>query len=342
MLLLTALPLFSQIIDSVANPIVANGFIERMDRYLGFKMSLTNDFEAFTINDGDYKCRIQPNTNIKTRFSVNYRFISLAIGLHPDFIARNRDEDEKGETKTTNIYLKLNFNHWNQNLYYNRNVGYYVDEIAGVANINTNEGYIQLPELTYWAIGGSTSYKIKEGLSLRALRIQTERQLKSAGSFIPTLSYKYYVIDTKDSIPGFSAPKHFNNFEITTSISYYYTKVFRHYLYASLGVEPGIGLTNNNITTYHPDSKEINNYFYPIYRALGDASVGYNGKRFFMGAQVTLSLSSYNPNSSNSLLINDKTNYQIFIGYRFNAPHQVKTITDKAEDTGTKILDELH
>lgn len=342
MLLLTAVPLFSQITDSIRNPIVANGFIERMDSYLGFKMSLTNDVEGFTINNGDYKCRIQPNTYLKTRFSVNYRFISLAIGLHPEFFARNSDEDEKGETKTTNIYLKLNFNHWNQNLYFNRNVGYYVEDISGVANLTKSDGYIQLPELTYWAIGGSTSYKINEGLSLRAIRIQTDRQLKSAGSFIPAISYKYYVIDTKDSIPNFSAPKRFNNFELITSVSYYYTQVFRHNLYASMGIEPGIGLAFNTTTTYHPDNKESSNSFNPMYRALAEAGVGYNAKRFFMGAQVTVSLTSYNPNSNNSVLINDKTNYQIFFGYRFNAPRQVKTMTDKAEQTGTKILEEIH
>jgi len=343
-MLLVIGPLSAQMPDSLSNPIIADGYIERMNSYLGAKLSLYNDVEGFTIHNSSLTCRVRPNTYLTTRFSLSYRFISLAVGLHPKFLASNRDEDEKGKSDATNINLNLSFNHWNQSLSYEKNKGYYVDQIQSTDEIpiSDSDSYIQLPNMTYWSIGGSTSYKINEKLSLRAYKIQTDRQLKSAGSFMPTLSYRYFVIDTQDTLPGQDVSKRYDNFEMVASISYYYTKVFKRNLYITGGLEPGIGLSYNKIIENSPSGKQSDSYFYPIYKAEAELALGYNSRRFFCGAQAFFSLGSYNPKNANSLLINDNSTYQIFFGYRFNAPKKVKTLTDKAEETGTKILEEIH
>ncbi|NJN28352.1 MAG: DUF4421 domain-containing protein [Cyclobacteriaceae bacterium] len=73
----------------------------------------------------------------------------------------------------------------------------------------------------------SNGYIANQKFSLRSLTSQTERQLKSAGSFLPTFHIRYYAIDDKGPSPG---SKKSNKLQMSIAPGYdeFRTRVFYH------------------------------------------------------------------------------------------------------------------
>ena len=226
--------------------------VVKTSEYVTIKLSLSSDVRGFTSeNKGLYKYDIEPNSKNVLKASFNYRWLSLSAATTAKFLPGNNDDALKGKTKSTSYSINLSFKHWQQYLAYNRLKGFY---LANTADYQPGwrpgvDEYVQFPNLIYSSFEGRTAYKFNQNFSLAAINSQTERQVKSAGTFMPYISYRYYSIKDKTPLTTQNSSQQSNNLEMIFSAAYLYTIVLQHKLYFSTGLAPGIGFIHTKLFT---------------------------------------------------------------------------------------------
>ncbi|MDG3582759.1 MULTISPECIES: DUF4421 family protein [Galbibacter] len=281
---------------------------------ISFRLALNNDFNSFEIKDPStgFGATIEPNQELKTNFSVLFRFIELNIGFIPSFLDFNNDNDSKGKTTFFNLGTRFYFKKWMQSLEWSRTKGYYVD----LPGINEN---VLFPDFKIFRIGGTTSYIFNDSFSFRAIFKQNEWQRISQGSFVPTLTYFYTEISNgEDSGED-------KSFDITIGPSYFYNWVINKRFLVSGGVHGGIGYTNTHSQASHETYSGIN------YQADVKLGLGYNIDSFFTG--IHYNYRSFYHNTDSSYNLKDQHSFLEFhVGYRFDAPKKWVDKIDKIEN----------
>lgn len=319
--------------DSFANKAMdKDAWIESMDHYLAVKLSLNNNISGFHINNTSVY-DIKANDKNLFKISVNYRWLSFSFSTAPKFLPGNDDNKLKGETKQTAYQFGFNFDHWTQYLSYSRVKGYYLGNTGDFDPgwVQDVDPYIQFPELVYSSISGHTAYRFNKNFSFSALTSQTERQLKSAGTFMPILSYNFYTIDDKTPLTGTNSSQKSKNVETLLSLGYFYSFVIHKNFYVSAGGVAGAGVVFSKLFTRLPQEEIITHSTSPVFRFEGNLSFGYNAKRFFTGVQLVDSRVSYTQEKTTNIVVNNRLIYQVFLGYRLGAPKKLKSIMDETE-----------
>lgn len=303
------------------NPIVEDGYIEKFENKLGVKLALTNDLEGFEVDAGNNRFEILPNTSTLTSIKLIYKSMSLRlVKFYPDLFGDDSDNVEKGETSNWSMGGNLNFKNWLNYLEYTKTKGYYLKNTGDFdPNWVAGDPYIQFPDLEYRGFHGTTGYKLNPKLSFFAFTLQTERQLKSAGSFIPRVYYRFFTIEDKTPITATSTSQKSNMTELLMGIGYYHTFVYNNF-YFTAGLTPSIGKNYTKITirSTNPDVESKQNS--TLFRMDGSAALGYNGDRFFYGFETKYNASSYNQGNTTASIGNARFFYQLFLGYRFKMP----------------------
>ncbi|WP_290795671.1 DUF4421 family protein [Flavihumibacter sp. UBA7668] len=302
-------------------------YIETMSDFITLKLALTSDLETFSVYSGDIRYQINPNAATITTISINYSFISATFRFTPRFFPNNSDTDEKGKTKSLGFGLNLYLDHWLQELSYGRTKGYYLDNTSDFTP-GWQEGdlYIQFPNLLYKGFQGTTGYKCNRNFSLNAISTQSERQLKSAGSFIPQIHYRYYLTDdrTRLETPNQSSQKA-RNLELLAGAGYYHNFIMKKNFNVALGLTPAAGFLFMNFTTRNANNSTINSRQRDlIVRVDARAGLGYNGERIFGGFYTSAFTSSYEQENSHVINGNSRIFFKLFLGYRISALSIVK------------------
>ena len=306
---------------------VNNTYFEKKDTLLNIKFGIYNLDERFEITGSGFHYKIQPNVTLKTKFFFNYRFLSVAFAFAPKFIPGNNDDELKGKTKTFTFNLNLITKYWIQDLQYNHIKGFYLSNSVDYEPPDWEEGkdpYFQFPDLKTYSIRGATSYKFNPEFSLRAVRTQTEVQTKSAGSFMPSLIYSYYLINNESSDTSQSSSQRSDNFEVLVGIWYMHTFVINKKWSFSLGLAPSAGFGHTKLNTRIESEHFISYYNEPLLRLNEVIGLNYNNKRFFTGFFVSASQTRQSQGDNPVIQNNFQTTFQIFAGYRFNAPKFLK------------------
>ena len=244
------------------------GYIEKMDELLAFKLSANSDVRSFTLPIAGKQATIAPNMELINKLSVNYRFLSFSVSYAPKFIPGNADDDRKGVTRNGGFDLDLSFSKWIMGGHYTWTYGYYLANTKDF-DPSWDEGsspYVQFTDLFYREWGGFLSYKANPRFSLRALTTQTERQRKSAGSFFPALSGRYYIMDDRTELNGTNSSQRSDNVELMLSPGYYHTFVMKRDFYVGLGTYSGIGMLHTDLTTRTPGGEFRSRQDNPIFR----------------------------------------------------------------------------
>ena len=320
--------------DSAKVAVIEDGYIEKMDDYLSLKLRVESATRGIDLDtDGD-DYRIRPNSRSGSRISLHYRFISLSYGYYPRFIPGNNDDEFKGETEGRSYSLRLESGHWVQSLAYSRVDGFYLENTSDYVPgwEEDSDSYILFPDLLYKEFKGFTAYKLNRHFSFKALSSQTERQLKSAGSLMPFVLYNYYIIDDRTALTGENSSQKSTNLELLFSLSYFYTLVLSERFYVSAGLAPGAGMLYSDILTRTPEGDYSSSTDEPIYRLEAAGAIGYSSRRFFAGGQVVASWERYEQEGTTAVVVSDRLTYQVFIGYRFDAPGFLTGLTDRAKD----------
>ncbi|PZF71202.1 DUF4421 domain-containing protein [Taibaiella soli] len=299
-------------------------WVRPMDDYLTAKVTQITDLTSFAVYTNTNKIVLQQNGESATMLNLNYSFISAFYIFVPKFIPGNNDNDTKGKTSSQEFGFNFNFAHWQQSLSYERVKGFYLENTADYRpGWKDGDPYVQFPGLIYKCFEGVTAYNFNRKYSVNAVVTQSEQQLKSAGSFIPSLRYRYYIINNPpDSI--YSTQKS-NNIEVILNAGYYYTLVLPKHFYISAGIAAGGGFIETKLTTRVPgDDDVISHQTNAIFRLDGQLGLGYNGNRFFGGIYSFAFSDSYKQQNTTVVTGDSKLNFQFFIGYRFNAPKFLK------------------
>ncbi len=305
------------------------GWIEDMDEYLAIKFHASNELEAFMVDAGDFEPELFPNTSTTLNVGFNYRFLSFTISHAPKFLPGNNDDDIKGRTKNFGLSIGIIHPHWFTAVSYSRNKGYYLrntDEFS--SDWQTGDPFLLLPDMKVSSFEGITGYSFNRRYSVRALTIQTERQLRSAGTFVPLVGYRLYFVDNLNAGSGQKS----QNLEFVAGAGYHYTYVLKSTFYASFGLTPGAGYIFTKLTTRGqsgaPDDIVTNNKA-PILRLEGRFALGYNGERFFAGIYTYFRDSVFKQEGTTAINTDTHIFYQAFLGYRFQAPSDLRRALQK-------------
>lgn len=305
-------------------------YIENMNQFLVIQLNYINDNERFSVNTESTSFEIYPNGTSRVKLHINYRFLSFGINYIPKFITSNDDDLLKGKTKGFGLNTSFNFTNWIQSLSYSNTRGYYLENTSDY-QMDWQEGdpYVQFPKLLYRNFQGTTGYSFNPNFSTKALLTGTERQIKSAGSFIPMLLYRYYLVDNRDEITANITTQKTNNFEILASAGYYYTYVPKEKFYISGGGSLGYGYLHTKLTTRSIDDEFVVNQNNGIFRYDLRASAGYNAERFYTGFTFTSENSRHRQSQTTVINSNWRVFTQFMVGYRFNAPQKLRDNLNK-------------
>ena len=303
-----------------ANSIVEDGYIERFEK-LGVKLALSNDVEGFSLNGGNNKLKILPNTSTLASIKLLYKPLSLSLfHFYPDLFSDNSDEMEKGKTKNWSIGGNLNFKNWLNNITFSKTRGYYLSNTSDF-NPSWEKGdpYIQFPDLEFQGFHGTTGYRLNPKLSFNAVELQTERQLKSVGSFIPRIYYRFFTVDDKTPLTGSNSIQKSRTIELLLGFGYYHTFVHNKF-YFSAGLTPSVGKNITKLTTRSAGPEIRSKLNSRLVQLDGTAALGYNGDKIFAGFETQYRSSKYNQGNTTSSIRNSRITYQLFMGYRFKIP----------------------
>lgn len=303
--------------DSVAN--IKSEYIQKYDTLFTVRMGFSNSFNRFMIDKEDIDYTISPNESIRTTFSFLFRFVEIDIPLTPKLLAFNKDDEEYGKSKFFGLGTRFYFGKWMQSLRWSTTEGYY----SNVPDTTqSNGGYTLYPNLKVFKITGSTSFIFNPNYSFRAVFKQREWQKKSAGSFVPTFNY-YFTKITNDS------PETDKLFGLALGPAYYYNWVIKDHFLVSAGGYAGIGY--NNTAFDFDDDRENYAVSGITYATEFKLLLDYNTTRFFTGANI--SLNSLYPNINAGIEFKDQQLFfEVYLGYRFNAPARVVKTMDDVED----------
>lgn len=310
---------------------IENGWIEKMNNKIAIDVSLNNSYEIFEVKTTTNKYVLHPNAPTNLRLKFGYRFVSFGLQFAPNFIPSNGDEDSKGNTKSFGLRTALIFKHWFLNLSYTKVKGYYLENSKDYPPWEQGDPYFQIPELNYTGFAIESGYSNNSKFSIRSLTTQAERQLKSAGSFIPVFNFRHYKLD--DQSTGASTQMS-SNIEASIGPGYGYTFVINENFYLSLGMLTSIGYLNSKVTTRQSNSKDITKQDDFIFRWDGKSGIGYNGSRFYTGLYANISGTEYKQEFTNAVNHETRVFYHLFVGIRINSP-------DYLERQMTKIQNKL-
>lgn len=312
-----------------------SAYVEHIAGYLNLKFTQSTELDRLTVNSGSSRIDLRPNASSASRFSLQYKFISIGFGFIPKFLPGNNDEQIKGKTTGKAFDLNFTFRHWVQSLAYHRTKGFYLNNTRDYQpDWSSGDPYVQFPQLYFTQYSGSTAYSFNPRFSVNAITAQTERQLKTAGSFIPHLFYRLYQSDDRSPIPegqSYSRQRS-NNGEIIVGAGYFQNIVLPKHLYFTWGLVPGGGLVLTKFTTRSNDGEITTRQTNGILRFDGRAGLGYNGFRWFGGLYTRFSASTLKQQYTTVVNGESRIFLQLFVGCRLIAPKFLREGVSKIEN----------
>lgn len=305
-------------------------YIANTDEYLSVKINGYNDTDRLRLTSDNY-LDIRPNTDVRNRISVNYKWLTLGFSFKVPTLFGN-DDQTKGDTKTSGFSTAVNLDRWSFGFDFDRNVGYYLENSKNYLPNPSANDFITFPDFTTNTYRLNIGYLTNTRFSLKALTSLTERQLQSSGSFIPFLRFTLFTTDHQDlELINFDSS---TNFQVSTGLSYNYKLILFENFYVGGVGSVGGGWINSRFDSDTVLTRSSNNsllsYAYGV-------NFGYNAKRFFFGGLFKSSSTSYS--TINDIDINTRINsFEIFLGYRFWVPKFLRKPLNWADDTKNRII----
>lgn len=280
--------------------------------FLQIKADINADIVSYAVNADNRTIILSPNERYLFRLSVDYKFLGFFIDFTPSFLPGNKDEDLKGNTKYSRLGTRFNIGRTYNELIYTKVQGYhyYDDEL---------EEYVLLPSYKTTSYFFKTNYILGNKYSLRTVKAQTEKQIKSTGTFIPTLRLNYINHDLSflDAILlSTNIPKGQNKVDVVGTIGYHHLWVYKSF-FCGGALDPGIGFSVIN-TNDQSKKNEVD----LILNLGAKFNIGYNSKRFFTGLEYNYEDLYFS--DDNFITGRNRNDFQVYIGFRFDMPKAIR------------------
>lgn len=283
-------------------------------------------FEIDNKADKIEKLRYKPNSS----FNAGVGMYLFEVGVELTFAVPidERSTNTFGASEVRDLQANFLGRNWGVDLYTQRYSGFYVPN----PNQSASDAFIKRSDIELRNTGLNVLYSLnKEKFSLKASYNYSERQLKSAGSFIITGTLNTFRLQADSSI---LTPVN----GITTT-----APAFRQFRYTALSVAPGYAYSLiyksfflSGVFSFGPahywlmDTGQDGDVQYDIsINTFADArvAVGYNGDRFFGG--MSFITQSRNIHFDEINFVNGSYGFKLLVGYRFR---EVGILTKRAKD----------
>lgn len=292
---------------------ISNAYYKEFKNKLALQTFLLNTSNSFSLDYAEENTVLDIIPNQKTTIGVAFQYgiIAFSLGFAPKEFEDNKDN---GNSRMTSFSFDMFPGRFMLHF------DLYSQKGLTIQEQEREENSVYLENFKTLKIGGTTAYFFNKNFSYSASALQNTKQLKSAGSFAPTISYYYTEFNAKNE-PLIESEK--TSF-IYTSIgpAYYYNWVVSDNFLISTGgsIGGGVALISDDST---------NSKF------LVSASVllagGYNAENWYGGFNVNVK--SFDHGEESSVQMNDAIGYaNIFIGYRFDEPPFLKRKREKIEE----------
>lgn len=311
-------------------------FIEDYGNRLNIKFEMSNEVKTYLFPFNENIIELVPNLGIRYALVFNYRFLSIRLGIRSN--PSKESKEEKGETDLFNVGVKLLYDKWSHNFEFIRAQGFYVrnsDDLNPV--LSEGDRFVQFPDLITYAISGTSAYKFNDNYSLKATQSQTEIQLKSAGTFMPSIDYWLYLFNGSDKILDGEGDeiqrtiyREFQGLNTVLNIGYYYSFILKKW-YLNIYAAPGIGMDFFTETMYSPGGSQDHFETDLVLSIQSGAGVGYNSDKYYFGANYRNRYTNEYRYEGNGRFQTISNSFFIFFGYRFKAPKTLSKPMDYIE-----------
>jgi len=245
-------------------------YIGSFERKASVKAFLAKKFLSLVHDIDDNNERVyMPNNplDLGLGLSINNTVLSFGYGYGFSFL---RDK-KRGKTSSVDFQFHNYGRKYTFDFFYQKYKGFYMEED------HNNSDFELCPDLriNQYGLYGQYVFGGKK-FSYKAAFDQSEKQIRSAGSFILGGGV-YYTTISSDSSFILNDKRNFKNFQFGVSAGYAYTWVINRYLYLSGSVSAGINFGNETINRIGKDKLEV----YPT--CFPRLSVGYNRDNWSVG-----------------------------------------------------------
>lgn len=287
------------------------------------KANVSSESVAYILSQNDETAyTFLTNNEYRLSLSLDYEFIGFSFGFAPEFFPGNNDDDLKGKSSFTDYKFRFFLKKWTQEVGYSKATGFYLENTGDLIPDWTEgqDPYLQFPDLKINTWQGSTSYVFNDKFSLRNVAYNTEWQLESAGSFIPTLGYKYSYISARLDTSKIYEKIH----DIRLSPDYYYSVVLHKNWFITPYISPSVGIRFSK--DKQASGTVENNIYWPL-GLNGGLQLGYSSRYFIFGGNLIFESIWYHEDSQNTI-INDKVFAKFYFGYRLDTPKAIQKSFD--------------
>ena len=311
-------------------------FITDYGNRLNIKFEISNEVKDYLFPLGENIIELAPNLGIRYAFVFNYRFLSVRLGIRSN--PSKESKEDKGETDMFNVGVKLLYEKWSHHFEFVRAQGFYVANSYDLEPIfSEGHRYVQFPDLTTYVISGTSAYKFNDNYSVKATQSQTEIQLKSAGTFMPSIDYWLYLFKGADKILDGEGDEiqrttysDFQGLNTVFNIGYYYSFILKKW-YFNIYASPGIGMDFYTETMYSPVETQEHFKTDLVLSIQSGAGVGYNSDKYYFGVNYRNRYTNEYRYQDNVRFQTISNSFSIFFGYRFKAPKTLSKPMDYIE-----------
>jgi len=249
--------------------------------------------------------KFTPNTplNLGLGVSINNTIINLSYGYGLNFM---RDK-EKGRTKALDFQIHNYGEKFVFDLFFQKYKGFYTSD-------DSDKNIELYPDLDIQKYGAFGQYVFNhKKFSYKASFNQSERQLKSAGSYLLGGGV-YFTKIASDSSFVYKSKNSITNFQFGLSGGYAHTWVINKRWFASISTTIGVNFGTERINDFGKKKIEIYPTFFPR------MSVGYNKENWSVGLSYVNNFifSSFSENEINNVGLSSG-NFQIVYIRRINS-----------------------
>jgi len=256
----------------------------------------------FKINE---KLQYNPNSRLIIGLGFSYGILSVNIGVNFPAL-NNKDTEQLGNTRHLDLQTHLYSRKFVIDLYFMKYQGFYLQNSYDILeNWPSDETYQLRGDVKINGYGGNIQYIFNnQKFSYRAAYSQTDRQKKSAGSFLAGID-GYYIEGNGDSslIPanikhddfwnGINYDKS-TNFSLGINGGYAHTFVVKQKWFLSLSAVPGLAIGKATLSNRETDQKWSS--FTVNTNLMWRFAVGYHSSKFYTGlSYVNLRMRNQSP-----------------------------------------------